>query len=99
MTWNFIHGGKLKFSYYSDSFEDFKKRFQGKEFSYIAIDEITHCTFDKFKYLITCNRNSHGTRSSSTTCCRPCAFGPVRATTRGALIALDGANDRYVVAD
>lgn len=71
MTWNFIHGGKLKFSYYSDSFEDFKKRFQGKEFSYIAIDEITHCTFDKFKYLITCNRNSHGIKNRFWGTCNP----------------------------
>lgn len=58
MTWNFNNGGKLKFSYYSDSFEDFKKRFQGKQFSYIGIDEITHIAYNKFKYLITCNRNA-----------------------------------------
>lgn len=71
MTWNFNKGGKLKFSYYSDSFEDFKKRFQGKQFSYIGIDEITHCSYDKFKYLITCNRNAYGIRNRFYGTCNP----------------------------
>lgn len=71
MTWNFNRGGKLKFSYYSDSFEDFKKRFQGKQFSFIGIDEITHCTYDKFKYLITCNRNAYGIRNRFYGTCNP----------------------------
>ena len=71
MTWNFNNGGKLKFSYYSDSFEDFKKRFQGKQFSYIGIDEITHCSYDKFKYLITCNRNAYNIRNRFYGTCNP----------------------------
>ena len=36
MTWNFNWGGWLEFNYYSDSIEDFKKRFQGRQFSYIG---------------------------------------------------------------
>ena len=48
MTWYFKNGGKLKYSYYSDAYEEFKKRFQGKQFSYIGIDEITHCSYEKF---------------------------------------------------
>ena len=71
MTWNFDKGGKLKFSYYSDSFEDFKKRFQGKQYSFIGIDEITHCSYDKFKYLITCNRNAYGIRNRFYGTCNP----------------------------
>lgn len=71
MTWYFTNGGKLKFSYYSDSFEDFKKRFQGKQFAYIGIDEITHITYDKFKYLITCNRNAYGIRNRFYGTCNP----------------------------
>lgn len=71
MTWYFHKGGKLKFSYYSDSFEDFKKRFQGKQFAFIGIDEITHCAYNKFKYLITCNRNAHGIRNRFYGTCNP----------------------------
>lgn len=71
MTWNYTNGGKLKFSYFSDTYEDFKKRFQGKQYSYIGIDEITHCTYDKFKYLITCNRNAYGIRNRFYGTCNP----------------------------
>ena len=63
MTWYFKNGGKLKFSYLADSYDDFKKRFQGKQYSFIGIDEITHCSYEKFKYLITCNRNAYGIRN------------------------------------
>ena len=45
MTWNFHSGGALKFNYYSDSFEDFKIRYQGKQYAYIGIDEITHIEY------------------------------------------------------
>lgn len=58
LTWHFNAGGKLKFSYYSDPYDEFVKRFQGKQYSYIGIDEITHMPYDKFKYLVTCNRNA-----------------------------------------
>ena len=71
MTWNFYTGGFLKFSYYADSFEDFVKRFQGKEFSFIGIDEITHSDYNKFKYLITNNRNAYGIRNRFYGTCNP----------------------------
>lgn len=71
MTWYFERGGKLKFSYYADNFEDFKKRFQGKQYSYIGIDEITHCPYDKFKYLITNNRNAFGIKNRFWGTCNP----------------------------
>lgn len=71
MTWYFKNGGKLKFSYLADSYDDFKKRFQGKQYSFIGIDEITHCSYDKFKYLITCNRNAYGIRNRFYGTCNP----------------------------
>ena len=71
MTWNFDKGGKLFLSYFSDSIEDFKTRFQGQEYSYIGIDEITHCPYDKFKYLMTNNRNSHGINNRFYGTCNP----------------------------
>ena len=71
MTWNFYKGGFLKFSYYADSYDDFEKRFQGKEFAFIGIDEITHSEFRKFKYLVTNNRNAYGIRNRFYGTCNP----------------------------
>lgn len=71
MTWYFKNGGKLKFSYLADSYDDFRKRFQGKQYSFIGIDEITHCSYEKFKYLITCNRNAYGIRNRFYGTCNP----------------------------
>lgn len=71
MTWYFKNGGKLKFSYYADAFEDFKKRFQGKQYSFIGIDEITHSDYLKFKYLVTCNRNAYGIKNRFWGTCNP----------------------------
>jgi hypothetical protein len=78
MTWRFYAGGELKFSYFSDSLDEFKKRFQGKQFSFIGIDEITHIPYDKFKYLITCNRNAHGLRNRIYGTCNPDPYSWVR---------------------
>ncbi|MGJ7024923.1 terminase large subunit domain-containing protein [Petrimonas sulfuriphila] len=63
MTWNFQSGASLKFNYYSDNYEEFKVRMQGKQYSYIGIDEVTHIEYPKFKYLITNNRNAYGIRN------------------------------------
>lgn len=71
MTWNFNKGGWLEFNYYSDGIEDFKKRFQGHQYAYIGVDEITHMDFPKFKYLITCNRNAHFIRNRFFGTCNP----------------------------
>ena len=71
MRWNFYKGGFLKFSYHADTLDDFKKRFQGKQFAYIGIDEITHIEYNKFKYLITCNRNAYGIRNRFWGTCNP----------------------------
>ena len=71
MTWNFNNGGKLYLTYFSDPIEDFKKRFQGQEYSYIGIDEITHIPFEKFRYILTDNRNSAGIRNRFYGTCNP----------------------------
>lgn len=71
MTWNFNSGGTLKFSYYADSFEDFKTRFRGKQYSYIGIDEVTQISYEKFKFLLTDNRNAYGIRNRFWGTCNP----------------------------
>lgn len=71
MTWNFNSGAKLKFSYYEGDYEAFKKRFQGKQFAYIGLDEVTHCPYKKFKYLLTDNRNAYGIRTHFLCTCNP----------------------------
>ena len=63
MTWNFDNGGWLKFSYYAGAYVDFKARFQGRQYSYIAIDEGTQIEYKKFKYLLTNNRNASHIRN------------------------------------
>lgn len=71
MTWNFNNGGWLKFSYHNDDYKSFHDRFQGKQFAYIGIDEITQMQYTKFKYLITTNRNAFRYRSHVFGTCNP----------------------------
>lgn len=71
MTWNFKHGGWLKFSFHAGSMESFRTRFQGKQFAFIGADEITQMAYEKFKYLITCNRNAFGIRNRFIGTCNP----------------------------
>lgn len=71
MTWNFYSGAKLKFNYYEGDYEAFKKRFQGKQYAYIGLDEVTHCPYKKFKYLLTDNRNAYGIRTRFLATCNP----------------------------
>lgn len=71
MTWNFNNGGTLGFFYHDGSDDDFKERFQGQEYDYIAIDEITHISYKKFKYLFTCNRGASKIRKRMWGTCNP----------------------------
>ena len=71
MTWNFNNGGWLKFSYYAGNYMPFKDRFQGRQYAYIGIDEITQCEYRKFKYLTTVNRNASHIRSRFWGTCNP----------------------------
>ena len=71
MTWNFNNGGWLKFSYYDGLFQKFKDRFQGRQYAFVGIDEITQCEYKKFKYLTTVNRNASHIRSRFWGTCNP----------------------------
>lgn len=71
MTWNFNNGGWLKFSYYAGNYLPFKDRFQGRQYAYVGIDEITQCEYRKFKYLTTVNRNASHIRSRFWGTCNP----------------------------
>lgn len=71
LAWQFRMGGKLRFTYFDSSYDDFCKRFQGQEIPYIGIDEITQMPYDKFRYLITCNRNSHNIKNRIWGTCNP----------------------------
>lgn len=71
MSWDFKQGGSLTFSFHDGSYNDFRDRFQGREYPKIGIDEITHITYPKFKYLQTCNRNSKGIRNQMIGTCNP----------------------------
>lgn len=71
MTWNFYTGGWLKFSYYAGAYQDFKTRFQGRQYAYVCIDEGTQCPYKKFKYLLTNNRNAAHIRNRFWITCNP----------------------------
>lgn len=70
-AWYFDNGGKLQLNYYNDTYEDFKDRFQGHQYSYIGIDEITQMPYNKFKYLVTCNRNAYHLKNFIYGTCNP----------------------------
>ena len=71
MTWNFTNGGWLKFSYYAGAYQDFKDRIQGRQYAYVCIDEGTQCSYKKFKYLLTVNRNAARIRNRFWITCNP----------------------------
>lgn len=71
MTWNFNAGGWLKFSYHDDEYQSFCDRFRGKQYAYIGIDEVTQIAFNKFKFLLTSNRNAYGIRNRIVGTCNP----------------------------
>lgn len=71
MTWNLNNGGSVKLNYYAGLLQSFIKRFQGQELPYIGIDEITQMEYEKFKYIMTDNRNSHFIRNRMKGTCNP----------------------------
>lgn len=71
MCWDFSYGGALSFGYHAGTLEDFRIRFQGREYNRIGIDEITHIHYPKFKYLLTTLRNSKGLRNQLIGTCNP----------------------------
>ena len=71
MRWDFNSSAQLLFSYFTGTYEDFKDRMQGRQYAYIGVDEITQIEWDKFKYLITSNRNGAHIRNRLLGTCNP----------------------------
>lgn len=71
MTWNFNNGGWLTFTYHNMEYADFHDRYQGKQYPYIAIDEVTQMSYKKFKVLTMSNRNAYGIRNRIFGTCNP----------------------------
>ncbi len=71
MTWNFTSTGWLTFSYHNMEYSDFHDRYQGKQYSYIGIDEVTQMSYRKFKVLTMSNRNAFGIRNRMVGSCNP----------------------------
>lgn len=71
MTWNFYEGGWLKFTFFDMAEADFHDRYQGKQYAYIGIDEVTQIPFTKFKVLTMSNRNAYGIRNRIMGTCNP----------------------------
>ena len=71
MTWNFYNGGWLTFSFHDMEYADFHDRYQGKQYPYIAIDEVTQMSYKKFKVLTMSNRNAYGIRNRIVGSCNP----------------------------
>lgn len=78
LTWYFDSQAELSLTYYADAYDDFKDRFQGRQYSYIGIDEITQIEYEKFKYLITCNRNAANIKNRIIGTCNPDPLSWVR---------------------
>ena len=71
LTWNFRSGGWLTFTYHNMEFSSFHDRYQGKQYPYIGIDEVTQMSYQKFKVLTMSNRNAYGIRNRIVGSCNP----------------------------
>lgn len=71
MRWDMRSGAQILFSYFTGSYDDFKDRMQGRQYAYIGVDEITQIDYEKFKYLITSNRNGSHIRNRFLGTCNP----------------------------
>ena len=71
MQWIFRSGAQMKFTYYTGAYDDFTDRFQGRQYAYIGVDEITQIEWEKFKYLLTTNRNGAHIRNRFLGTCNP----------------------------
>ena len=71
LTWNFNSGGWLTFSYHNMEQLNFHDRYQGKQYPYIGIDEVTQMSYPKFKVLTMSNRNAYGIRNRIVGSCNP----------------------------
>lgn len=71
MTWDFTAGGDLVLSYHAGDYRKFEIRFQGREFNFIGVDEITHMAYKKFQYIKTTLRTGSKIRTRIICTCNP----------------------------
>lgn len=78
MAWYFYNGGELNLNIYEMAYEKFDDKYRGQQFSYIGIDELPQMSFKKFKFLMTCNRNTYGIKSRIIGTCNPDPYSWLR---------------------
>lgn len=78
MAWYFYSGAELNFSIYEMAYDKFDDKYRGQQFAYIGIDELPQMSFKKFKFLMTCNRNTFGIKSRMVGTCNPDPYSWLR---------------------
>lgn len=78
MAWYFYNGGELNLNIYEMAYQKFDDKYRGQQFSYIGIDELPQMSFKKFKFLMTCNRNTYGIKSRIIGTCNPDPYSWLR---------------------
>lgn len=78
MAWYFNSGAELNLNIYEMSYEKFDDKYRGQQFAYIGIDELPQMSFRKFKFLMTCNRNTFGIKSRIIGTCNPDPYSWLR---------------------
>lgn len=78
MAWYFYNGGELNLNIYEMAYQKFDDKYRGQQFSYIGIDELPQMSFQKFKFLMTCNRNTYGIKSRIIGTCNPDPYSWLR---------------------
>lgn len=78
MAWYFYSGAELNFSIYEMAYDKFDDKYRGQQFAYIGIDELPQMSFKKFKFLMTCNRNTSGIKSRMVGTCNPDPYSWLR---------------------
>ena len=71
MTWNFKYGSHLNLTYFDMPYQEFDDKYRGQQFAYIGIDEVPQMEFKRFKFLMTCNRNTNNIKSRMLFTCNP----------------------------
>lgn len=69
--WDFNSGAKVEFMNYSDPLKDFLENIQGKEFTHVFIDEITHIDQPHFNAIFANLRNTTGIKTQLVGACNP----------------------------
>lgn len=78
MAWYFYSGGELNLNIFEMAYNKFDDKYRGQQFSYIGIDEVPQMSFQKFKFLMTCNRNTYGIKSRIIGTCNPDPYSWLR---------------------